>query len=569
MRDGIENDPPKYTNVQLGRPPSEYCEWIKDDTTWGGENEILILCEHFNVEVTVIVMGDNVTGITYGETYDTPRVGRIFLLYSGQHYDALVGRERERRGGTVSPSIRKMFPAGVSEMCSLALACGVTESERSRNGDDEQTLNLEMLSLLQTQGNERRVQQPASAPWKLQSLHQITHHSDDTRMQYLKKCQSGVSADLQSMESSIASTSSMSQETQNMILSLKLAQQLTEAELAKVQDSSAMPVFDPDATAGLGLTFNSCNSSNLAFGNRFTGLLKTKPCISVGQIREISAANFARVMPGDVLLQIDDHLVSDLDDVKRYFCKLVHSVSHRRVVSKHMCSQILAQMPRALWICRASPIWPREHARGEAGVLVGFSVPRGSGMRVCLSLSVSIQQVCDVIDWSRALVHQASRRADIDWQVTEVSGKSATSMKKNYLVKSPDKALNPAFLQEAIDLVKSGDTLEMRSGKTWKRVTVKMTSGAYLVVDRQIHGAGAAYATLPPDAAADLSELRILSLQRQQQHDTSTFHVYVKSGQTCYAYSQRGLFEVEVSCTLSHTHRSAHARTHSMHIHQV
>ena len=84
LRDRITNNPPKYTDWMLGKPPLECCDWIKDDANWGGENEILILCEHFNVEITVIMMGDNVTSITYGEIRGSLRSGRIFLLYTGK-----------------------------------------------------------------------------------------------------------------------------------------------------------------------------------------------------------------------------------------------------------------------------------------------------------------------------------------------------------------------------------------------------------------------------------------------------------------------------------------------------
>jgi hypothetical protein len=84
QRDRITNNPPRYTDLLLGKTPLEYCEWIKDDANWGGENEILILCEHFNVEITVIMMGDNVTSITYGEIRGSLRSGRIFLLYTGK-----------------------------------------------------------------------------------------------------------------------------------------------------------------------------------------------------------------------------------------------------------------------------------------------------------------------------------------------------------------------------------------------------------------------------------------------------------------------------------------------------
>ena len=61
-----------------------------------------------------------------------------------------------------------------------------------------------------------------------------------------------------------------------------------------------------------GLTFKStrCESSLLPGS-------KPQLCWAVSRVLESSAANFAGIMVGDVLLQIDDRIVSGLDDVKR------------------------------------------------------------------------------------------------------------------------------------------------------------------------------------------------------------------------------------------------------------
>ena len=56
---------------------------------WGGENEICFLCEKFNVEIQVVMMGAASSALTYGQGASSRR-GRIYLLYTGQHYDALV-----------------------------------------------------------------------------------------------------------------------------------------------------------------------------------------------------------------------------------------------------------------------------------------------------------------------------------------------------------------------------------------------------------------------------------------------------------------------------------------------
>jgi hypothetical protein len=118
-------------------------------------------------------------------------------------------------------------------------------------------------------------------------------------------------------------------------------------------------------------------------------------------------------------------------------------------------------------------------------------------------------------------------------------------------------ATNSEFLQDATNLVTSGSTLELRNQHAeWKGVKAYMTTEGYLIMDRQIRGR-VAYATLPPDASSDLQELQILNLQRRpvscclcgsahKRDDSSEFLVYLKTGTTCDAYSQRGLFRVEV-----------------------
>ena len=145
IAEAIMRDPQAFSEVHLGMPRTDYCTWIQNASNWGGETEIVLLSEHFNVEIQVIVMGETPTSLVYGEILagqrhhtGRARSGRIFLLYSGQHYDAIVGHEK--LGDTVITSIRR-FPTGESEMCSLALACGMTVfQERQRAQDDEHSV---------------------------------------------------------------------------------------------------------------------------------------------------------------------------------------------------------------------------------------------------------------------------------------------------------------------------------------------------------------------------------------------------------------------------------------------
>jgi len=43
----------------------------------------------------------------------------------------------------------------------------------------------------------------------------------------------------------------------------------------------------------------------------------SQPFLAVSRVLESSAANFAGIMVGDALLQIDDRIASGMDDVKR------------------------------------------------------------------------------------------------------------------------------------------------------------------------------------------------------------------------------------------------------------
>lgn len=80
---------PKYDELRLGMPVEEYCQWILRDTSWGGEVEIMILAELNGVQISVIHL-DSLTLLTYSPS-NPQACGRIYLLYTGQHYDALLG----------------------------------------------------------------------------------------------------------------------------------------------------------------------------------------------------------------------------------------------------------------------------------------------------------------------------------------------------------------------------------------------------------------------------------------------------------------------------------------------
>ncbi|EEY53430.1 ubiquitin thioesterase OTU1-like protein [Phytophthora infestans T30-4] len=87
IKDTILADPEKYSEVFLGRPVYEYCAWIMDDKSWGGEIELSILSIYYKVEMVVFDV-TSMSRLCYGE--DQGFTQRLFLLYDGIHYDLVV-----------------------------------------------------------------------------------------------------------------------------------------------------------------------------------------------------------------------------------------------------------------------------------------------------------------------------------------------------------------------------------------------------------------------------------------------------------------------------------------------
>jgi hypothetical protein len=61
----------------------------------GGEVEIQILSELKNVYISVVQL-KTLSVLTYSPPNPTESRGRIFILYTGQHYDAIVGDDEQK-----------------------------------------------------------------------------------------------------------------------------------------------------------------------------------------------------------------------------------------------------------------------------------------------------------------------------------------------------------------------------------------------------------------------------------------------------------------------------------------
>lgn len=78
---------PTYDEAMLGRPPSQYAARMSEPTCWGGAIELSLFARHFGTEIASVDVESGRVDV-FGEGCDFGQ--RVFLLYSGIHYDALA-----------------------------------------------------------------------------------------------------------------------------------------------------------------------------------------------------------------------------------------------------------------------------------------------------------------------------------------------------------------------------------------------------------------------------------------------------------------------------------------------
>ncbi|CAO3622667.1 unnamed protein product [Cunninghamella blakesleeana] len=82
----IEEDPDTYSDVTLGQTREKYIEWILKENSWGGAIELAIFSKHYDIEIASIdVQSGRIDRFGEGSFNE-----RVFVLYSGIHYDALA-----------------------------------------------------------------------------------------------------------------------------------------------------------------------------------------------------------------------------------------------------------------------------------------------------------------------------------------------------------------------------------------------------------------------------------------------------------------------------------------------
>jgi len=85
-------EPDVYSEAVLGKPNSDYAQWILQPKSWGGAIELSILAQHYQTEIAAFDVSTKIT-YCYGEGQGYSQ--RVYLIYDGIHYDAVASNPLE------------------------------------------------------------------------------------------------------------------------------------------------------------------------------------------------------------------------------------------------------------------------------------------------------------------------------------------------------------------------------------------------------------------------------------------------------------------------------------------
>lgn len=82
----IQSNPDVYSKAVLdNKDPDDYCRWIQTEDAWGGQIELNIISNQFDIEICSI----DVQGLRI-DRYNEGRPKRCIVVYSGIHYDTVA-----------------------------------------------------------------------------------------------------------------------------------------------------------------------------------------------------------------------------------------------------------------------------------------------------------------------------------------------------------------------------------------------------------------------------------------------------------------------------------------------
>jgi len=115
--DALHDADPVMRALLLGAESvEEYATWIRNEMHWGGENEIVALAKHYKLEIGVVNC-ESLTVLCYGSE-NQEASERVYLLYTGQHYDPLVAADQS---DAMPAAERRRFVKGDASLEAAAL----------------------------------------------------------------------------------------------------------------------------------------------------------------------------------------------------------------------------------------------------------------------------------------------------------------------------------------------------------------------------------------------------------------------------------------------------------------
>lgn len=123
----VRANPKLYDSVFLGMPPLEYCARITQ-RVWGGAIEMSIFSNHFKMEIVAV---DVETGKAFRFGEDKNYEQRVFILYSGIHYDAIAWTPN-RPGTDKYDWTHDKTVFSTDDDASMAAALSLAAEERSK-----------------------------------------------------------------------------------------------------------------------------------------------------------------------------------------------------------------------------------------------------------------------------------------------------------------------------------------------------------------------------------------------------------------------------------------------------
>eukprot|EP00442_Polarella_glacialis_P037458 CAMPEP_0115111412 /NCGR_PEP_ID=MMETSP0227-20121206/40013_1 /TAXON_ID=89957 /ORGANISM="Polarella glacialis, Strain CCMP 1383" /LENGTH=375 /DNA_ID=CAMNT_0002510751 /DNA_START=95 /DNA_END=1222 /DNA_ORIENTATION=+ len=125
----VRANPVQWDEATLGKPPSEYINFISDPIRWGGQVELAIFASAYRSEIAVVEVQSGRCDV-YGEGCGYGR--RVYLLYSGIHFDAV----------TFGPSARSEVSAEACGEADAAVQQLVAERRSAGAFVDQKTMRL-------------------------------------------------------------------------------------------------------------------------------------------------------------------------------------------------------------------------------------------------------------------------------------------------------------------------------------------------------------------------------------------------------------------------------------------